>query len=368
MRVWDLPVRVSHWLVVACVAVAWLTRDSRLIDLHAAAGYCALLLLAFRLSWGFTGTRHARFSDFAYSPASALAYLRELIRGTPRHYTGHNPAGSWSVYGLLAGIGLVGLTGIVAIGAMFAMGPLPDLVTAPTGDLAREVHEWLAWALLWLIVAHVLGAIVSSVVHRENLIGSMITGRKALHGPDEEEAPARRPIALAILAVVVLFAAGYLHLAGWLDGYRDLQARPKQAAAIPAAWQRECSGCHFAYPPALLPLRSWKRMLAEQASHFGEDLSLNAASLRQLSKDAAAAPAAPPWAAWKLSQSAPAGESPQRITDLRFWRRAHRDLPESSFRPPISAGRLDCEACHRDATSGIFHPRMIQKPARGSIL
>ncbi len=360
--------RVSHWLVVACIAVAWLTRDSRLIDLHAAAGYCALLLLAFRLFWGFVGARHARFSDFSYSPGSAIAYLRELIRGAPRHYTGHNPAGSWSVYGLLAGIGLVGFTGIVAIGAMFAMGPLPGVAAAPAGDIAREVHEWLAWALLWLIGAHVLGAIASSVVHRENLIGAMVTGLKAVHGSDEDAAPARAPIAFAILAVVALFLFGYLRMAGWLDGYRELQANPKPAGAIPAAWQRECSGCHFAYPPALLPRRSWERMLAEQASHFGEDLSLNGASLRQLAADAAGVPKPMPWAAWKLSNSAPAGESPQRITELRFWRGAHRDLPESSFRAPISNGRLDCEACHRDASSGIFHPRMIQKPARGSIL
>jgi cytochrome b len=366
--VWDLPVRISHWVVVACVAVAWLTRDSRLIDLHAAAGYCALLLLAFRVIWGFVGTRHARFSDFAYSAGSAIGYLRELVRGAPRHYTGHNPAGSWSVYGLLAGIGLVGLSGIVAIGAMFAMGPLPGMADAPTADNALEIHEWLAWALLWLIGAHVLGAIASSVVHRENLVGAMMTGRKAVHGAEEGVTPARAPLAIAILAAIGLFVSIYLHTTGWLDGYSELHARPKPAAAIPAAWQKECSGCHFAYPPALLPLRSWERMLAEQESHFGEDLSLNAASLRQLTADASVVPADPPWAAWKLSHSVPARESPQRITELGFWKRAHRDLPESSFKAPISNGRLDCEACHRDAASGIFHPRMIQKPARRSIL
>jgi hypothetical protein len=129
-------------------------------------------------------------------------------------------------------------------------------------------------------------------------------------------------------------------------------------------WQRECSGCHLAYAPALLPRRSWERMLAEQASHFGEDLALDSAALRDLlAIEARTRP--PSWAAWKLGASVAPGDAPLRISASPFWRHAHRSLPRAAFAPPQAAGPHDCEACHRDAASGIFHPRMVYKPEYG---
>jgi hypothetical protein len=251
---------------------------------------------------------------------------------------------------------------------MFAMGPLAGLLGPAAGDRMRELHEWLAWAVLWLIAAHVAGAVASSLAHRENLVAAMLTGRKLLHGEESGDAPAGGRTALALCGSLLAFALAYLGASGWLGGYRELLAGPKPPANIPATWKRECSDCHLAYAPALLPLRSWERMLNEQAAHFGEDLSLTGTKLRQLAAEAAAAQSPPGWAAWKLNHSVAPGQSPQRFSDIGFWRHAHRDLTDTSFRPPVSAGKHDCEACHRDAASGIFHPRMIQKPVRWTIL
>jgi cytochrome b len=366
-RVWDLPVRISHWLLVACVATAWITRDARLADLHAAAGWGALFLVTFRIVWGFAGTVHARFSDFGYSPPEAIRYVRDSLRGSPRHYTGHNPAGSWSVYFLLAGLALTCITGIVAIGAMFDIGPVSVALAPPVADFLRESHEWLAWALLAVIGVHVAGAIASSVLHRENLVGAMVTGRKRVHQGEFADAPARRGVALSVAAGFAAVAFLYLASSGWPSGYG--QARAHARASKPAAtrWTKECGGCHLAYSPALLPQRSWERMMREQDRHFGEDLSLSPAASKALLEEAASVRAST-WAQWKLAASAPAGESPQRISELRFWRHAHRDLAENAFRAPVSSGRHDCESCHLDAGSGIFQPRMIQRPARESIL
>lgn len=360
-RVWDAPVRLAHWLLVACIAIAWLTRDARLTDLHAAAGYAALILVVFRIAWGFAGTRFARFADFRYSPREAWRYVRAAFAGAARHYTGHNPAGSWAVYGLLAFIAATCVAGILAIGGMHALGPLPYALGPAAADVALRVHDALAWILLAIIAAHVLGAVWSSVVHRENLVAAMLTGRKRLHGAAGEVLP-RRGIALALVGGIALVTGSYLQASGWPDEYR--QARARAAAAKPdTAWSRECGGCHLAYPPSLLPARSWARMLEEQSSHFGEDLSLAQPTLRELGAAAAAAPVAS-WAAWKLAGSAPAQDAPQRITELAAWREAHAELPETAFRAPVSLGRHDCEACHVDAASGIFAPRMIQKPTR----
>lgn len=365
-RVWDVPVRVSHWLLALCVLAAWLTRDPRLADLHAAAGYCALILVAFRLVWGFAGTRHARFSDFTYSPRAALGYLNDSLRGRARHYTGHNPAGSWSVYMLLAGVFAVCATGVVAIGSMFGMGPFRAPLSPAAIDALRESHEWIAWILLAVIAVHVAGAIASSVVHRENLVAAMFSGRKVLH-ENGTDAPARPGIAFA-LAIVALGTAGtYLWTSGWTSSYAAARAQQKAVKPPASRWIKECGGCHLAYSPALLPARSWERMLKEQAEHFGEDLSLSPNVAKAL-LDEANGDRTSTWAAWKLAHSAPPGESPQRISELRFWRHAHHDLPDSAFKPPVSQGRHDCESCHLDAASGIFQPRMIQKPARVSIL
>src|SRR5690606_23432126 len=92
-RVWDVPVRVSHAAFIVGVAGAWLTRDARELDWHAAFGYMASLAVLFRVAWGIVGTAHARFRSFAYAPREAWTYLRSALAGHPRHYTGHNPAG-----------------------------------------------------------------------------------------------------------------------------------------------------------------------------------------------------------------------------------------------------------------------------------
>lgn len=361
-RVWDLPVRVTHWLLAACVLAAWLTRDARLIDLHAAAGYCALFLVAFRIAWGFLGPIHARFDDFAYSPRAVLDYLRGALRGTPPHFTSHNPAGSWAVYALLAGTLLAVVTGVLAIGAQFSMGPVPLALPYARIDVLRETHEWTAWILLAVIVLHVAGVFWGSWLHRENLVASMFSGRKRRHETIHSETPAHFGIGVAVAASAAVVTACYLGAAGWHEGYARLQA----AAPAPAvnAWRKECGDCHLAYEPSLLPRRSWERMLRGQARHFGEDLSLSAANVRELLAVESQMPP-PSWSAWKLGASVAAGEAPLRVTASPFWRHAHRNIPGSAFKSPVSEGRHDCEACHRDAAAGTFHPRMIEKPANG---
>ncbi len=164
--VWDLPVRVFHWLLVASFAGAWLTAESerwRLV--HVTLGYTMAGLVGFRLVWGLIGTRHARFASFVRGPRAALAYARSLLGPRPHHHTGHNPAGA---------LAIVGLLGLIAFTAASGWATYNEL----GGHWQEELHEASANALLILVGVHLVGVVVGSLIHRENLVRSMFTGRK----------------------------------------------------------------------------------------------------------------------------------------------------------------------------------------------
>ena len=165
-RVWDLPVRVFHWALVASFAGAYALGDTeRWRNVHVALGYTVLGLIAFRVLWGFIGTRYARFRAFAYCPRSAARHLRDEVAGRARRYLGHNPAGSWVIYALVL-LGLV--TGIAGYALNADMG----------GHWLEEFHEAAANAMLALVVVHIAGVVVSSLLHRENLALAMLNGYK----------------------------------------------------------------------------------------------------------------------------------------------------------------------------------------------
>jgi len=167
VRVWDPFVRVFHWLLVAGFAVNYfeLVREGK--QAHQIVGYAVLALIAARIVWGFVGPRTARFSDFVASPAAVRRYLGEMLAHRDRRYLGHNPAGGAMVLALLTVTILVGVTGWLNTTDWFF-----------GSDAMEEAHEILANLMLALAGLHILGVIHASWRHRENLVLSMLTGRK----------------------------------------------------------------------------------------------------------------------------------------------------------------------------------------------
>lgn len=164
--VWDWPVRLGHWLMVGGFALAWLTSESeswRLV--HVGAGATVVAVAAFRLLWGIVGSRYARFSAFLRGPGAVLGYLETLIDKHPEYHVGHNPAGGWAIVLLLS---LALLTGISGWMNYQELG----------GDWLEELHEGLAIGMLGVVAIHVGGVVVSSLLHRENLVRAMVTGHK----------------------------------------------------------------------------------------------------------------------------------------------------------------------------------------------
>ena len=165
VRVWDPIVRLLHWIIVAGCAINLLVEQDR--ALHRVVGYAVALAVAVRLVWGFVGPQSARFAAFVPRPRALSEYLGHWARGREPRYVGHNPAGAVMIVallGLLAGISVTGW--MLGLDRFFG------------SEVLEELHETLAHALVAFVALHVLGAILESVRHSENLLKSMLTGRK----------------------------------------------------------------------------------------------------------------------------------------------------------------------------------------------
>ena len=164
--VWDVPTRVFHWLLVISFAGAWFTSESeRLQMIHYAFGYSAVALVLFRLVWGFIGTKYARFSQFVRGPKEMVEHVRGLLSNHQHAAPGHNPVGGIVMVGLMLLILLIGLTGYWGVKEFL-------------GDFMSEAHEAVASLALGLVIIHIAAAIMMSLLQKENLVRSMVNGKK----------------------------------------------------------------------------------------------------------------------------------------------------------------------------------------------
>lgn len=195
IKVWDAPVRVFHWLMVLSFAGAYLSAESeRWRLLHVTLGYTLGGLVAFRLVWGLVGTRYARFANFVRGPQAVLTYLRSLRNGQPQHHLGHNPAGAVAIVLLL-------LASVAVVGSGWA------IYNDVGGEWLSELHDIAANSMLLVVAIHIAGVLVTSRLHRENLVRAMVTGQK-------NGAPAdgirRTRAALAVLLVLAVLGYWWL--------------------------------------------------------------------------------------------------------------------------------------------------------------
>ncbi len=207
--VWDPLVRVMHWTLVVAFFTAYFTEED-LLTTHTWAGYVVGGIVVIRVLWGFFGPRHARFSDFIYSPARIFRNLADLfVPGGGRRYVGHTPAGGAMVIMLLIALAVTVWSGLEVLAIEEGQGPLASAVVSTAGSAVQvvntaqadegakregaggeageefweEIHEVAANVTLVLVIIHILGVFLAMRAHRENLVWAMITGRK----PPERE-------------------------------------------------------------------------------------------------------------------------------------------------------------------------------------
>ena len=180
VRVWDLPVRLFHWLTAALVGAAYVTWRLNWMVWHGWVGEFVLVLLLFRLAWGFFGSDTAKFTRFLTSPWAAIDHLRYAFVREPDRQIGHNPAGGWMVLYLLLLLIAETLTGLYVANDIADEGPLTELVPAAAANAIEAAHKILWDVLLAAIVFHVLVIAGYAAIKGQNLVRPMITGKKTL--------------------------------------------------------------------------------------------------------------------------------------------------------------------------------------------
>ncbi len=218
IRVWDLPIRLFHWLLVACIigSLVSIQLFDSAVELHAFFGYCILTLLVFRVIWGFVGSRHARFTSFIPNRQSILNYLQ----GKSPRFLGHNPIGALSVFALLFVLSVQVVTGLFVDDEITFQGPLAKYVPSWLSSFLSEIHEGNQVIIYTLITIHVAAIWYYKKFKGENLIKPMITGDKEIDPSEEanylpsdlghgsKDGVLQRSLALLLLSLIAV-AVGY---------------------------------------------------------------------------------------------------------------------------------------------------------------
>ena len=201
--VWDLPIRLFHWLLAALIGFSWWSIKNDQPDWHIWSGFAILTLLVFRLLWGLFGSSTARFANFVRGPAVVGEYLRD---SKSWRFAGHSPLGALSVIALLAAVAAQVALGLVSVDEDgLNEGPLAQLVSLDFSEEARDLHEDFFNVLLALIVLHIAAVVYYRLVEGKRLTGAMFTGRAALEPGVEPMRPAKWWVAALCLAGAFAF-------------------------------------------------------------------------------------------------------------------------------------------------------------------
>lgn len=187
IKVWDIPTRLFHWLLVVLFVFLIVSGESDdLMEFHFYAGYLLSGLILFRVLWGFLGTKYARFTSFKLNPFEAISYTKGLLKAQHTSQYGHTPAGSVMVIVLLMMLAVQLLTGMMSTDDIIWNGPLYSYVDDETAGIAGEIHEIIQLLLQIIVGVHVLAIILYKVKFKEALVPAMIHGKKPRQGDEPE--------------------------------------------------------------------------------------------------------------------------------------------------------------------------------------
>ncbi len=197
MPIWDIPIRLFHWLLVLLIGFMWVSGKQGWLEYHMLSGYAILSLLIFRVVWGFVGSDTARFLFFLKSPIEGLRHLLHITKREPDTEIGHNAAGGWMVVMMLALLFAQVFTGMSANDDISVEGPLSRLVGKDWSDWATSQHHFLFNIVQIVVALHILAIVAYAILKRHDLVRPMITGKKRM--PGAMQAPRMMSPILAVI-------------------------------------------------------------------------------------------------------------------------------------------------------------------------
>ena len=220
IRVWDLPIRLFHWLLVVCIIASFITVNigGNAMEFHALSGYCILTLILFRICWGLIGSYHARFINFVPSPKGLISYLS----GKTKAGIGHNPLGALSVVGLILSVCLQAVTGLFANDDIMFEGPFAKYVSNSTVELLTSIHYFNEKILIILIALHLCAILYYQKFKGESLVKPMVLGDKEIDPSEEakylpsdlghasEDGGLQRGLALLLLSLIAIILGYFI--------------------------------------------------------------------------------------------------------------------------------------------------------------
>ena len=217
VKIWDLPVRLLHWSMVICFMVSWATASwfDDTMQIHLYSGYTMLVLILFRIAWGFAGSSTARFSHFISGISTVKAYAGTLLQARPGHYSGHNPLGGWAVLTILSLLLFQTLTGLFANDDILTTGPLAHWVGKDLSDTISNIHSLAFDFLLGIIGLHIAAVLFYRFFKGDDLISAMFTGSKTLAAGNTPTTVLQIASNWRAMLLLILIAGGVIALVAY---------------------------------------------------------------------------------------------------------------------------------------------------------
>lgn len=360
--IWSLPTRIFHWLFALFILIAFLSDDDKYLKLHAVAGYSILILLFFRVAWGYFGPKYSLFRDFPANIGEAKSFIKNIFTDKQK-YIGHNPLASYVMITMLIVSFIVIVTGVLTYGIQDGKGIASFLNSSffKKMKLFKEIHEFFANFLLILIAAHLGGIFMDSVLHKKNnTLNSIFTGYKTIENSEDIKISFfQKLFALFMLIVLVLFLLFSIYKpTNMLNSSIHKQI---DYVALDTLFAKECGSCHILYPPNLLPKKSWELMMNNLENHFGDDASLdddiNEKILAFLVKNSSENSTTK--ASWKFTNSIKEKDI-IALTKTNYWEKKHKNIPKSVFKHEKVKSVANCKACHSDIEKGLIEHENIK--------
>lgn len=215
VRIWDLAIRLFHWLLLVLVVTSFATAKigGNAMTWHMYSGYTILALIVFRVLWGLAGSRYALFSTFIRGPRETWVALMATLHGTTTTHAGHNPLGALSVVALLAALLTQAVSGLFANDDIATEGPLAKLVSGAVSELLTQVHGIGERIIVALVILHLAAIAFYFFVKRDNLVRPMITGDKSgIAAPSAQDDRSMRLRALILAATAAGLVAYIVNL------------------------------------------------------------------------------------------------------------------------------------------------------------